>query len=245
MMARVRSTRGRRGFDLYRHALNKNLHLELPGPLGRVVESFRYRLGPVLAQVARPTFSERVVEYPFVFRALPAPPARILDFGAFEDLLALHLASLGYDVVARDLRGYPFTHPRLSVDMRDVLEGVEPESFDAVVSVSTIEHVGLAESGGTTLADGDRRCVELLRGALRSSGVFLATVPFGSPSVQRGARVYDRRGIAAVFPGFELRVFARAEAGHWEEADPAEAERLTLGGGYLPVRAVACLTLIR
>ncbi|HVM18186.1 MAG TPA: DUF268 domain-containing protein [Gaiellaceae bacterium] len=235
-----------RGRDLFWHARNKNVRLQPRGRLAQLAEAAAFRLGPLLASRSQPVFTERVVEYPFVFRALPPPPARVLDFGAYEDLLPLHLASLGYDVVARDVRGYPFPHPRVTVDRRDVFEGAGEAEYDAVVSVSTIEHVGLPDSGGRVEPDGDRRCVELLLRALRPGGVLVATVPFGAAVETAFDRIYDLAALARVFPGADVTVFARGPSGAWTEADPREAERRSYSpGGWAWVSAVACLVVTR
>lgn len=226
---------------MFRHAQNKNLRLEPHNLSGRVGDMLRHRLGPWFASQTRPVLTERVVEYPWLFRNLPPAPARVLDFGAYEDLLPLHLASLGYDVVARDLRGYPFSHARLEVDDRDIFEGVEPASVDVVVSISTIEHVGLP-GGGALTDDGDRRAVEIALQALKPGGTLLATVPFGRASEAPGFRVYDRERLRRVFPYERLDVFAKQGLyGGWDEADPAAAETISYGRGYAPVEAVACV----
>ena len=46
--------------------------------------------------------NERIVEIPYIFRALSrvAPDARVLDVGATESTVCLSLATLGYDVTA-------------------------------------------------------------------------------------------------------------------------------------------------
>lgn len=233
-----------RSNDLFRHAQNKNLRLEPRGTVGRRLDALRHRLGPAYAALCDPVFTERVIEYPFVFRELPAPPARVLDFGSYEDLLPLHLAALGYSVVAQDLRGYPFADSRISVVTSDIFDCVgDGDGLDAVVSVSTIEHVGLASSGGRTVDDGDARAVELLLSALTPGGLLIATVPFGAAATTEHFRVYDRARLAQTFPDAATTVYAKNRpSGHWAVADPATAERVVYGGGYAPVQAVACVT---
>lgn len=221
------------------------MRLEPVDWLGRTLDRARHRLGPWLAGRTEPILTERVVEYPWVFQTMPPPPARVLDFGAYEDLLPLHLAALGYEVVARDVRPYPFSHPRLQVDARDIFDGVEPRSFDVVVSVSTIEHVGLPGSGGREDAEGDRRCVELLLAGLRPGGLLVATVPFGAAATFPGFRVYDRERLRSVFPGATLRVFRKqGPLGSWSEAEPEEAEDVVTVPAYAPVEAIACLVRV-
>jgi SAM-dependent methyltransferase len=89
----------------------------------------------------------------FVKRALPPPPARVLEVGAGDGELAAELASAGYDVVAID--------PASTVDaVKPIalheLDG-EPGSFDASVAVLSMHHV-------EPLPESCRRLAELVRG---------------------------------------------------------------------------------
>ena len=61
--------------------------------------------------------NERVVEIPYVFRALAGVDsgARVLDVGASESSVCLSLATLGYQVTAIDPRPNPLSHERLEV----------------------------------------------------------------------------------------------------------------------------------
>ena len=72
----------------------------------------------------RAVVSERIVEYPLVFQQFAKMGKKvqtILDFGCVEDLLPIHLASLGYKVTGLDLRQYPFTHPNFEFVRADIL----------------------------------------------------------------------------------------------------------------------------
>ncbi|MGI8728815.1 MAG: DUF268 domain-containing protein [Solirubrobacteraceae bacterium] len=153
--------------------------------------------------------NERAVEIPFTMRALGRVPlgSKILDFGSSESPIALELASMGYEVTALDVRRYPFAHPNLvSVATRlEDWDTPEPQSFDAVLSVSTVEHVGLGwygeELGG---ADADLRAIERLGELLVPGGLLVLTAPYGTASVGSKQRRYDRAGIDALLAGFEI-----------------------------------------
>ncbi len=91
--------------------------------------------------------NERIVEVPYVFRALAGvrPGGRVLDVGSAESFVSLSLASLGYDVTSLDLREYPLQHPGLEVVAAPLEEWDGPdEPYDAVVCLSSIEHFGIA-----------------------------------------------------------------------------------------------------
>lgn len=153
--------------------------------------------------------NERLVEMPFAMRALGRVPigSRILDFGSSESPIALELASMGYEVTALDVRRYPFEHPNLvSVATRlEDWEAVEPQSFDAILSVSTVEHVGLGWYGEARgVPDADRRAIERLGELLVPGGLLVLTAPYGTASVDAMQRRYDRAGIDALLDGFEI-----------------------------------------
>jgi hypothetical protein len=105
--------------------------------------------------------SEQIIENALVLRYLAESAESILDFGGVESTLPLTLCALGYRVTVWDQREYPFTHPNLQTIQRDIFEAQpDPElRFDAVVSVSTIEHLGLGAYGDREVPDGDRRGV--------------------------------------------------------------------------------------
>ena len=169
--------------------------------------------------------NERIAEVPYVFGALGSleTPSRVLDVGAAESLVAFSLASLGHDVTAVDPRPYPLPHPRLHVVVGAVeqLEDVEP--FDAVVCLSTVEHIGLPAYGGTSAdAAGDRRAMNQVHALSRPGGLLVLTVPFGRPSVSDFQRVYDDDGLAALLEGWQVidrTVVRRIDAMTWDVTD--------------------------
>ena len=80
-----------------------------------------YKRGSTLKQ-PKVVFSERVVEYPLLFQYISSDPnLRLLDFGCVEDLLPIHLASLGYKVTGLDYRPYPFKHSNFEFIQADIL----------------------------------------------------------------------------------------------------------------------------
>jgi hypothetical protein len=179
-----------------------------------------------------------------VLRHLRPQDTRVLDFGGFESLLPLSLAALGHHVTVLDQRPYPFAHPNLQTVCRDIfgeLDGV-PAGFDAVVSISTIEHLGLGGYGDERRDDGDRLGVERLWSLIRPGGRLLATVPAGAPAVHNGYRVYDRKRLHRTFPHLSTAQWFRKEGreGAWHAVDAAAAEQVRYQSpdASLPVEAV-------
>ncbi len=92
--------------------------------------------------------NERIIEMPFIFSELGARPGKlkILDVGCTNSWLSISLASLGHEVYGVDMRSYSFSHPNLVFFQGDVLN-LKETGFDAVVALSTLEHVGLGAYG--------------------------------------------------------------------------------------------------
>jgi 2-polyprenyl-3-methyl-5-hydroxy-6-metoxy-1,4-benzoquinol methylase len=153
------------------------------------------------------TVNERIIEVPFAFRALQAIPVggKVLDFGAAESTVSLSLASMGYDVTAIDLTGYPLRHPNLTavtapLEHWDVEEG----SFDGAVVLSTIEHVGLGWYGEPAGRFDDRGAMVKLGKLVKPGGTIVLTTPYGTSGVDDMQRRYDQATLAALLEGFEV-----------------------------------------
>lgn len=154
----------------------------------------------------RLSVTERIVEYPFVWRYLDVPlGATILDVGATGSKLALELANYGYKVIAVDIRHYPFAHPNLCSWRGDFLANPFPAaSVEATVAVSTIEHVGIPYYGGAFQADGDLRAMLEIWRLLKPGGSLLLTVPYGQAARSHHQRVYDAAGLEALLERFQI-----------------------------------------
>jgi SAM-dependent methyltransferase len=152
--------------------------------------------------------NERIVEVPFAFGAIAGlqRPARILDVGAAESTTALALASLGHRATALDPRGYPFSHPNLTVESVTIEQLHEPsDPFDAILLISTLEHVGLGFYGDATGAQGaDRRALERLGQFLAPGGILVLTVPYGEAHVSEKERTYDQETLTDLLQGWTI-----------------------------------------
>jgi SAM-dependent methyltransferase len=189
--------------------------------------------------------SEQIVEGALVLRHIRPDERRVLDFGGYESVLPLTLSALGHDVTVLDQRPYPFKGPRLRSVTADVFResSLAAESFDLVISVSTIEHLGLGRYDDVTMPDGDRLGVERLWRLLRPGGRLMASVPAGRPAVQRGYRTYDAARLRAVFPSLETVLWFKKDGrrGTWSAADDAAIASLTYAEPFaeMPAEAVA------
>jgi SAM-dependent methyltransferase len=184
--------------------------------------SIEYRPGAVeLGHV-----NERAAEIPYVFRGLAglSPGARVLDVGAAESTVAFSLASLGYEVTALDPRPYPFSHPRLVTVTSALGDWDSDRVFDAVICLSTIEHVGLGAYGLEAGQDrADLAAMRRLHELTRPGGRLLLTTRFGKAGADSFQRTYDRDGIAELLTGWKVEdetFVCRADDATWIVAEP-------------------------
>jgi hypothetical protein len=203
----------------------------------------------LLAGDPRVVISEQIVENPMVLRNIPPEASTVLDFGGVESVLPITLAALGYRVTVWDRRPYAFAHPLLSAVRQDILSGT-PQGFgpfDVVVSVSTIEHLGLGSYGDAVMGDADAKGVAVLWSLVRTGGRLIVTVPVGRAAVHPGFRVYDRARLQQVFPHpGSVHYFRKSgRDGVWERVEAADVENLDYEAPTepLPVDAVAVLVL--
>jgi hypothetical protein len=170
--------------------------------------------------------NERAAELPYVFMGVAGlpPGARVLDVGAAESTVALSLASLGYEVTALDPRPYPFSHPRL-VTVTSTLEDWNHEDvFDAVVCLSTIEHIGLGAYGVEARDDqADLAAMRRLRELTKPGGRLLLTTRFGEAGADSFQRTYDRDGLAELLAGWKVEdesFVRREDDATWVATEP-------------------------
>jgi 2-polyprenyl-3-methyl-5-hydroxy-6-metoxy-1,4-benzoquinol methylase len=149
--------------------------------------------------------NERVGEVPYVFGRLATLPrgSKVLDVGCCESIVSFSLASMGYSVTALDPRPYPFEHPNLRVVTMGA-EDFDEGDFDAVVLLSTIEHLGVGAYGLNEAERLDLRAMAHLRDLLRPGGRLVLTTPFGIAGEDELERTYDVAGVHGLLDGFEL-----------------------------------------
>jgi len=213
---------------------NKNVFFD--GVEDRFIYKFTKRfLQYIIRCDIKPVFSERIIEYPLLFQHLKVDAHNILDFGCVEDLLPIHLCSLGYVVTGLDFRAYSFTHENFRFIQADILSWDAPkEAFDAVISISTIEHVGLGGYGDPMDQNGDHVAVEKLWRSLKRSGDLIVTLPAGKKSIERGMRIYDMESVSRLIPGAKrIRAFCKENRyANWKETTEKKVSSLVYDDYY-------------
>jgi SAM-dependent methyltransferase len=213
---------------------------------------------------------ERVVEYPWLYARLPREPGVVLDAGsALNHLFLLSRppivnSNLSICTLAPEKRCYwKRAVSYIFDDLRATRFG--HGVFDIVISVSTIEHIGLDNTLLYT-ADASKRehdaggfieAVREFRRILKPGGSCFITVPFGKAKNHGWFQVFDSAMIDAILKTFkptdsEISYFGYSAEG-WAAADPESLKEATFfdihaqkrydpdfaAGG----RGVACLRL--
>jgi SAM-dependent methyltransferase len=209
---------------------------------------------------------ERVVELPWAFAA--DARGKLLDAGSalnHADVLG-HFAPAVSDlhIVTLEPEAQAFTQARISYVFADLRElPYRDDLFDTVVSISTLEHVGMNnERYGVDGLEGEAPDRELalalgeLKRVTRAGGTLLLTVPYGRPDDLGWFRVFDRRAVERIVDvvdptSSEISVY-RYDPSGWQLSDldaAADAvyrdhEKDPTPADLAPnARAVACLRL--
>jgi len=206
---------------------------------------------PVRWLQAPPGTDERVVEIPWVLSRL-RPSARVLEVGyAFAEpaylagLLRAGVELVGADLATREIEGME----TVEADVREL--PFPDRSFDQVLLVSTLEHVGADNTvyGLQAESDGDSRVRALreLRRVLRRDGSLLVTVPLGEPGDYGWFRQENERGWARLYAraGFfieELEAYELTPEG-WRATRDFRAEGVRYGERGPAASAVLCAHL--
>ena len=215
--------------------------------LGLGARSRRERLRWLQASRA----DERVVEIPWVLSRLRTR-GRVLDVGyAFAE--AAYLAALlradvdlvGVDLAERDVEGLE----QVQADVRSL--PFADRSFDQVLLVSTLEHVGADNSVYGIAGDRDDGAREAalreLARVLTRNGSLLVTVPLGEPGDHGWFRQDDERGWTSLFTRAgcfveELELYELGPEG-WRAAPSFTAAGVRYGERGPAASAVLCADL--
>ncbi len=161
---------------------------------------------------------ERIVEIPFLYKNLDFHKInKILDLGCVGSKISLQLASLGYKVVGIDYRPFIFKHKNLEFIQGNFFNiDLPAESFDCVICISTIEHIGLPAYNIKRFEQGDKKTIEKIYNLLKKGGKLILTVPFGQAIVNHFARTYDQKSLKQLIQRFkihEFEIYERSKSG--------------------------------
>lgn len=126
--------------------------------------------------------SQRAIEYSWLLKNLKVidRESLVLDVGCSESLLSHELIARGFRVVGIDIRDYSFKDKRVVFLRRNIVDTKLPNGlFDAIIIVSTIEHIGL-EAYGQSIKDtnGDIKALKEIKRILKPQGIIIITTPY-------------------------------------------------------------------
>ena len=174
--------------------------------------------------------SERIVETAFIHQHLELEKdLRILEFGCSTSKLSIELSSLGYKVTGVDLTNYEFTHPNFTFRRGDFLDiDFKDNEFDAIVTVSSIEHAGMGFFSEKERDRGDFMVMDKMHQILKPGGKLLMTVPYGVRGQTKSYRVYDSKGLKRLLERFKILTeeYCVKKGEHWIRSDAKSAGQI-------------------
>ena len=214
---------------------------------------------------------ERVVECPWVFAQLAETPGRVLDAGSalnhrfLLDRPPLKDAHLTIMTLAPERRC--FWNRSISYVFGDLRKTYFADAvFDVVISVSTIEHIGLDNTmlytGDVSKKESDALgflpAITEFRRLLKPGGICLITVPFGRRGVHGWYQVFDQEMAMKVVEAFRPSDYSIDYFGYfpdgWRRASSCEIADAAFfdvhdARDFAPdfaagARGVACMKLI-
>jgi SAM-dependent methyltransferase len=153
------------------------------------------------------SYSERLVELPFLFRNIREPPAKVLDIGCTCSIVSIQLAMLGYSVTGIDIQNYYFRHKNFEFVKGDFnTYDFKGKKFDIIVDISAIEHFGLHTFSNMKLdLDADRKAMRKIRAMLKPGGQLIITAPFGVHElIGNFQRIYGKKDMKDMLKGFRV-----------------------------------------
>ena len=168
--------------------------------------------------------NERVAELPYTFAAVARVPAggKVLDVGATESTVSLSLATLGYEVTAIDPRPNPLSHERLHTVVGRIEELEATDEFDAVICLSTIEHLGTGDYGEPEAEERvDLAAMERMHAAAKPDALLVLTTSVAREPRDE-PRAYDRAGLDELLEGWtveDLTLVQRRGATAWDRIE--------------------------
>jgi SAM-dependent methyltransferase len=201
--------------------------------------------------------SERSAEYEFVLSNLVShnAEASLLDVGCSTFILSNEIRKLGLniwriigiDIVNEIISG---DFPLILMDARKM--GFNDETFDQVLCLFTLEHIGLGNLGYDDSdygARGDIVAMTEICRILKPKGTVIVTVPYGNLVIKKQEyRVYNDELLLILTNKFLIlkKKFFVLKKGLWKECDELEAKnfiQLECSNQKFHSDLIACLLL--
>jgi SAM-dependent methyltransferase len=189
--------------------------------------------------------SERYPEFKFVLRNLVSrnteEEAKILDVGCSTSALSSMITKFSGNrwlIISIDIANEIGNHgfPLIQMDARRI--GFKDKTFDQVMCLSSMEHIGIADEGAKTKnkdlncgMEGDALAMTEIWRVLKVKGTLILTVPYGRILIkQQGYRVYSKDSLSILTNKYSIIIkeFFGLKKGKWTKCSELEANSLTL-----------------
>lgn len=193
------------GYVPYKFSKIKNAINDTTLEMGSLPKGYGYRL------------DERVVEYPWFYSLLPSTEGKLLDAGSIlnYDFLLNHQKLSNKKVfistLAPEESCYWRVHDGISYIFEDLRNSnFRSNQFDWIVSLSTIEHIGLDntmlytkdESKRESQDEGYLAAIKEFKRVLKPGGKLFLSVPFGEHSKRGWFQIFNTKMIQDVVEEF-------------------------------------------
>ena len=151
--------------------------------------------------------NERVIEVPWALAQLPQFGV-VLDVGSCDATYLPAIQQPNRLLHCLDPRDCSTDIPRGAVfHHQSVIGNTLPSSFyDAILALSTIEHIGLPCYGQHPFAHGDRLAMVEFRDLLKPGGRVILTVPAGSSKISSWYRQYSPDTLRDLLDGWDATI---------------------------------------
>jgi len=214
---------------------------------------------------------ERVVEYPWFLSRLPQAPGKLLDAGSVlnHDYVLSHrmLSNKTISILTLAPESQCHWHRGISYVYGDLRECCyRDDYFDWIVSISTLEHVGMNNTRFYTTDSSKNECrpdshlkaLLELRRILRVGGTLYLTLPYGRAQNRGWLQIFDADGVARLLDAFRpaslQRAYFRYTQSGWQYSLPDECRDAryfdqTQGENvrteFAAAEAIVCLELVK
>lgn len=253
------------GYKQYRYGILKDI------PANRALLEVFAR-GEALPPAYGVGIDERIVEYPWLLSRIPGGGGLVLDGGSVLNypflLDAPQLSNKRLVILTLAPESTMAKRQNVSYMFGDLRETIfRDEAFDCIVSVSTLEHIGMDNAKLYTQDDQYKESqpddyltvIREFHRILKPGGRFLMTVPFGKAQNLGWLCQFDsqrlKQAIGAFGPRLEATTFYRYVPGGWVLSDEhacADCEYFDVHSATAPApdlaaaaRAVACLEFVK